>query len=77
LGDGFIGLIRLSGGFDGKETGGLPVGDMVGSRDVDWEADYIVNLEVVRSTGADRNVNNQLHSFSERDVAIEEGLWWD
>ena len=77
MGDGFIGVIRPSGGFDGKETGSLPAGDMVGSRDVDWEADYIVNLEDVQSLGVDRNVNNQLHSFSERDVAIEEGSWWD
>ena len=52
-------------------------GNMVDSRDVDHEANDIVNVEVVQATGVDRNVNNQLRSFSKRDVVIKEGLWWD
>ena len=77
LGDGFIGVIQPSGGFNGKESGGFPTSYMVGSRDVDREADDIVNVKVVRAVGVNRNVDNQLRFFSKRDVAIKEGSWWD
>ena len=70
-------MIRPSGGFDGKESSDLPVGNMVGSRDVDHEADDIVNVEVVQAMKVDRNVDNQLPPFSKRDVVIKEGSWWD
>ena len=70
-------MIRLSGCFDGEESVGLPVGNMVGSRDVNCEADDIVNVEVVQATGVDRIVDNQLRSFSERDITIKEDSWWD
>ena len=40
-------MIRLSNGFNGKESSSLPAVDMVGSRDVDPEANNIVNVEVV------------------------------
>ena len=77
LGDGFIGVIRPSGGLNGKESNGLPAGNMVGSRDVDCKANNIVNVEVVQVAGVDGNVDNQICPFFERDVVIKEGLWWD
>ena len=54
------------------------MGNVVGSRDVDLcEANDIGNVEVVRAAGIDRNVDNQLHPFSERNVLIKESSWWD
>ena len=70
-------MIWLSGGLDGKESSGLPAGNVVGSRDVDCEANDIINIDVVQAAGVDGNDNNQLCPISNWDAVIKESSWWD
>ena len=52
------------------------MGDVVGAWDVDRQEDYIVDVDIIQTTGVDWNVDNQLSSCFERNVFIKEDSWW-
>ncbi len=76
-GDGFFGMIWPSGRVDGKEGSRLSTGNIVGTWDVDLEADDVVNVDVVNSAGVNRYINNQLSTFGKRGVVIEKFMFRD
>jgi hypothetical protein len=60
------------GSVDGKERGRLSSGGIVGAWDVDRDKDEVVNVDIMQAAGVDWNIDDQLRSFTERDVIIEE-----
>ncbi len=70
-GDGCIGMIWPSGCVHGKEGGCLSTGNVVGTWDVDCEANDVINVDVVNSTGVDGYVDNQLSAFGKGDIFVE------
>jgi hypothetical protein len=77
MGDGFFWVIRPSGCVDVEEGGRLTTSNVVGPWDVDHEADDVANVEVMHSVGVNGDVDNQLRSFGERGVVIEERSLWN
>ena len=50
-----------------KEHSGLCVSNVVGAGDVDSQVDDIIDVDVVRSSWVDGDVNNQLQSLPKGD----------
>ncbi len=68
-------MVWPCGSVDGKERGGLSPGSIVRAWDVDSEEDEVLDVNVVQAAGVNRNVDNQLRSFTKRDVIVEEDSW--
>ncbi len=64
-------MIWPSGRVNGKEGGCLSTGNVVGTWDVDCEANDVVNVDIVNSAGVDGYIDNQLSTFGKRGVVIE------
>jgi hypothetical protein len=53
----------------------LSTGGISGAWDVDHDEDDVVDVNVVRASGVDRDLKNQLRSCAERYVVVEEDPW--
>ena len=51
------------------------MGNVVGAWDVDHQEDNIIDVDIVQAMGVDRNVDNQLHYCSEKNVVVEKDSW--
>ncbi len=64
-------MIWPSGCVDGKEGGRLSTGNVVGTWDVDREADDVVDVDVGNSMGVNGYVDNQLSAFGKGDIVVK------
>ncbi len=62
---------------DCQECCCLPTGDVVGTWDVDSEANDVVDVDVVRSLGVNGDVDNQLSTCSEGNIGLKESMFGD
>ncbi len=65
-------MIRSSHCADGKECCCLSMGDVVGTWNVDCEANDVVNLDAVSSLGVNGDFDNQFGTRSKGDVGRKE-----
>ncbi len=59
--------------------GGRPLstGNIVGTWDVDREADDVVDVDIMNSTGVDGYVDNQLSAFGKGDLVVKKFTFRD
>ena len=60
-------MIWTHGCIDCKEGSGLYASDVVSAGDVDSQADDAINVDVVRPSGVNGDVNNQLQTLPRGD----------
>ena len=68
-------MVRSCHCVDGKECCCLSTGDVVGTWDVDCEANDVINVDVVSSSGVNRDYDNQLGTRGEGDVGLEQFMF--
>ena len=60
-------MIRAHGCIHCKEGSALCVSDVVGAGDVDSQVDDVINVDAMRSSGVDEDVDNQLQTLPKED----------
>jgi hypothetical protein len=72
MGDGFVGMVWSCRCIDGKECCCLSTGDVVGTWDVYCEANDVVDVDVVSSSGVNGDYDNRLGTRGKGDVGLEQ-----